>query len=73
MSELLKIVVTDSGGNEHIFNEEKGVIENWLNLKDEDGYVTILTRTFDHSGKLENESNAIFILPRRVDVLYGKN
>ena len=71
MSNLLKIVVTDSGGQEHIFNEDEGEVENWLILKDENGFVTITTRTFSGGDKFETEANTTFILPRRVDVIYG--
>ena len=73
MSNLLKIIVTDTGGVEHIFNEVPGEIENWLNLKDENGYVTITTRTFENSDKFNTEIETTFISPRRVDVLYVPN
>jgi len=66
MSNLLKIVVTDSGGDEHIFNENTGEVENYLCLKDENGFVTVTTRTFEHE-----EVVTTFISPRRVDVIYG--
>lgn len=67
MKSLLKIIVTDSGGIEHIFNEIQGEVENYLNLRDEDCNVTVTTRTFED----ENiESVATFLNPRRIDVVY---
>lgn len=71
-SNLLKIIVTDSSGVEHIFNEVPGEIENSLDLKDENGYVTIVTRTFEGGDKFDTETVTIFISPRRIDVLYGE-
>ena len=68
---LLKIIVTDSGGQEHIFNEDDGEVEHHLELKDDNGFVTITTRTFNGAETFEAETETTFICPRRVDALYG--
>lgn len=73
---MIKIVVTDSGGDEHIFNSEEDV-ELYFDLRPEsececnrriDG-IKITTRVFENK-KLETELESIFIRPRRVDVLF---
>lgn len=78
MRELLKIIVTDSAGAEHIFNEASGDVENYLDLRPCDdsgepltGFVQIITRTFTTGAKCDAETEALFFEPRRVDVLYG--
>lgn len=74
MSSLLKIIVTDSGGVEHIFNEIPHELEHWISLKDDDGHVSITTRTFepgsDRDAKCDTEINTTFIAPRIVVALY---
>lgn len=72
MSNLLKIVVVDSGGQEHIFNESSGEEEHYLDLKDENGFVTITTRVFSVKKTYDCETQSTFISPRRVDVLFGE-
>lgn len=77
MSELLKIIVTDSAGVEHIFNEAAGETENYLDLQPTTNLgevmhnaVQITTRSFGAGEKAEAETDSIFINPRRVDVIY---
>lgn len=70
LNNLLKIIVTDSSGVEHIFNEVAGECEHYLTIKDDNGHCSIFRRTFD-GDKTETETTIVFINPRRVDVLYG--
>jgi len=80
MTDLLKIIVTDSSGTEHIFNESKGDVENYLDLRPIDysdnpipNAIKITTRTFESgSDKFDSESVAIFFNPLRVDCICGK-
>jgi hypothetical protein len=78
MRKLIKIIVTDSAGEEHIFNQECGVVENYLELRpmtvhDEplSGYVEVTTRIFSDREIADTETVTLFISPRRVDAIYG--
>ena len=71
MRELLKIVVTDSAGVEHLFNEESGVVENYINLIECGVKVTV--RVLEPGrDKFDMETECIFMLPRRVDISYER-
>lgn len=79
MPELIKIIVTDSSGGEHIFNETPGEIENYLELRPLvndsvlKGAIRIVTRIFSDEDVADYETHSLFISPRRVDVIYEYN
>ena len=67
-----KIIVIDSSGEEHIFNEIPSEVEMTLDMQDDSGHPIIITRTFDveHGDNMVTETESTFIVPRRIDVLY---
>lgn len=77
--ELLKIIVIDAAGAEHIFNELPGEVENYLDLRPEDapgvaltaGTIKITTRSFSNR-KFDTEVESFFISPRRIDIIYDR-
>ena len=77
MKRHIKIVVTDIAGDEHIFNEEPGDVEHYLELNPQDGqnnpdsFISVTTRCFNGGEKYTSESTAWFFKPRRIDVIYG--
>lgn len=78
MKDLLKIIVTDSAGVEHVFDDSPGDVEHYLELQplgsdDEplSGAVRVVTRTWTTRAKCDTETESLFFAPRRVDVLYG--
>lgn len=76
MANLLKIVVTDSGGVEHEFPEMPGEVENvftrYIDGEDTKGWVRVETRTFANNPIFESNSFADFYQPRRVDLIFGR-
>lgn len=75
---LLKIVVTDSAGAEHIFLEDAGEVENFLDFNPTEASdkpiknaVRITTRVFTETETFASETISTFISPRCVDVFYG--
>lgn len=76
-SKMVKIIVTDSGGVEHIFHESYDV-EHYLNLtpignfdQPIQGAVEIETHIFENNQeKCTTATRAIFIAPRRIDIIY---
>lgn len=76
---ILKIVVTDSGGVEHIFNETDDQVV-CLNLTPQTdpsrgslkGAILIETLIFDPPKKTyAQREESFFLAPRRVDVIFG--
>lgn len=76
MAKLTKIVVIDSGGVEHIFNESAGDIENDIEFRPfkNGNYIQnsleVTTRSFS-GGVFDTEVETLFIMPRRIDVIFG--
>jgi len=79
MKNLIKIVVYDSAGEEHIFNEDSAT-EQYIhhNIRDSQGEpvvgaIEITTRLFEDSkeGKFTSEVGSIFHFPRRVNLIYS--
>ena len=86
MKDLIKMIVTDSAGVEHEFEEIPGDIENYLELNPTDisgraiikitpadWAVRIITRTFTAGDTFDTERESLFYSPRRIDVIYGND
>jgi hypothetical protein len=78
MTELIKIIVVDSGGEEHIFNVEDDS-ELYLEMQPEHysggpckNCIRIRRRIFNGKKKFESETEAWFMNPRRFDLVYGE-
>jgi len=78
MTNLIKIIVVDSGGEEHIFNTEDDA-ELYLDVYPAQGNsgpakncIQIVRRVFNGKKKYESESVAWFMSPRRFDLVYGE-
>lgn len=70
LDDLVKIVVTDSGGVEHIFNEVPNEIEHFIELKDAMGNVVITTGTVgSEPDDFEYITTTIFTSPRKIEIL----
>ena len=74
---LIKIVVYDSSGDEHIFNHddtaEQYIKQNVYDDQDKliSGSIQITTRLFeDGPESFTGEVESIFHMPRRVDIYY---
>ena len=67
-----KIIVIDSGGEEHIFNEIPREVEMTLAMQDDSVHPIVITKTFDveHGDNMVTETESTFFAPRRIDVLY---
>jgi hypothetical protein len=75
MSKLIKIIVIDSGGDEHLFHEEAGEEEHYIDIAKDSNPATvkITCRIFEDGSKTyTSEIETTFLNPRRIDVIYGE-
>ena len=78
MNKLLKIIVTDSAGEETVFEETDDVQNHFeRSIYDADGtvmpgWIRIITRTFSTKKTFDTETISEFFNPRKVELLFGK-
>lgn len=79
MSNLIKIIVTESDGTETEFIEDPGNIEQYINYNPTDGLtpetkienaIRITTREFDGVDESGRDTVTIFFYPKKVTVLF---
>lgn len=78
MVDIIKVIVTDSGGNEHIFNAEDDS-ELYLDMHPSradsepvTNCIRIVHRIFEGKATYSCEVESWFMAPRRIDLIYGE-